>query len=88
MEKTKNEIVKSLEDLGNEKKTITPNPGFVEWLNETNQLSDNKKTGTTKKCKTGNCGNNKRTFIIVGVITFFIMWAGYGFFTFIQNIFK
>lgn len=89
METKKEEISQLVESLGNEPKERENIPDFMEWMNQANPMTDKKPTQTGKKgCKSGKCGNNKKTFIIVGVILFFVMWAGYGIFNFIENLFK
>jgi hypothetical protein len=83
----KTEISQLVDSLGNEPKPKSSTPNFIEWMNDNNPLSDNQPTTPKKKnCKSGNCGNNKRTFILVGVILLVVMWAGYGLFTFIENL--
>lgn len=89
MNKQKEEIGKLIESLGNDKPNSATSPDFMEWMEANNPLSDlqlepNKKS----KCKSGNCGNNVKTFTIVGVILFFVMWAGYGLFSFIEHMVK
>lgn len=86
MKPNKQEVNNLIDALGNEKKTIASTPDFMEWMNATNPLSDVKPTERKKGCKSGNCGNNKKTFIIIGVILFIVMWAGYGIFSFIANL--
>ena len=89
METKKEEISQLVESLGNDPKERKNIPDFMEWMNQANPMTDKTSTQIDKKgCKSGKCGNNKKTFIIVGIILFFVMWAGYGIFNFIENLFK
>ena len=88
METKKAEVSQLIESLGNEPKHQNASSDFVEWLNKANPMEQTPKAPGKKNCKSGNCGNNKKTAIIVAIIVFMIMLAGYGFFTLIGDIFK
>ena len=88
METKQENIGQMIDGLGNDNKSISATPDFIEWMNQNNPLTDQVSSKKTGKCKSGKCGNNKQTFIIVSVILFFVMWAGYGLFTFIENLLK
>ena len=75
--------------LGNETKIVPATHDFIEWMTKNNPLSDMpEQKQNSSKCKSGNCGNNRKTFIIVGALLFLTMWAGYGIFTFIEHLIK
>ena len=89
METDKKEIAKLIDSIGNESQHQGIVNNLNEYLQAKNYMEPSDTTSKPKsKCKSGKCGNNTTSFIIVGVLVILIMLAGHGLCNLLENMFK